>query len=147
MLVVAPTLMLGILLVGLQQELPRLLPCSPTWQASLFPILTSRSMTLYAMMLVGLLCQPSSLPTSTSLKFLLGNILQTMFDLSTCGVHPIPLSMTPSIFDCSNARLPAKLPNGMLIKPPLPIPPLQPLPKPFYPISSSLYDTTLVLNS
>ena len=53
------------------------------------------------MMLAGLLCQPSSPPTFPSSKALLVNIPPTIFDLSTCGVHPIPLLRIPSVLDCS----------------------------------------------
>ena len=136
--------MLGILLVGPQQELSRLLPCSPIWKASVFPILTSWSMTLYTMTLVGLLCRPSYLPTSPSLKVLLEKILQIMFDLSTCGVCLTPLLMTLSIFGCSNIHLLVKLLSGMLIRPHSLIPPLQLLPGIFYLISSSPFVMTLV---
>ena len=113
---------------------------------SISQILASWLMTPYTMILVGLLCQPISLLTSPSLKVLLDKILQTMFDLSTCGVHLTPLPMTLSIFGCSNEHLQVKLLSGMLIRPLPLIPPLRLLPGLFYLTSSFLFVMTLVLN-
>ena len=103
-------------------------------------------MTPYAMMLVGLLCQPSSLLTSPSLKVLLEKILQTMFDLSTCGVGVTPSLMNLSVFNCSNVRLLEKLRSGMLTRPPPLILLLRLLPRLFCLTSSFPFVMTLVPN-
>ena len=86
---------------------------------------------------------PSDLP---SLKVLLEKILQTIFDLSTCGFRLTPSPMTLSVFGCSNECLLVKLLIGMLIRPHPLVPPLKLLPWIFYLISNFPFIMKLVPN-